>query len=248
MRNYLIIDGADSRDFGVYISGQGTFSAPARAYNMLTVPGRDGELIGPERRFQNIEVTYPAFIFSNFNSNIEAFRNFLLSRDGYVRIADSYHTDEFRLGVYRGPFTPDVVQTNDAGSFDIVFNCKPQRFLLSGEEITTIPIVNQEYTITNPTQFPSRPLIEMAPRPNSEAISTGNIVIGDTTLTMTNIPADVGLIIDCEMMDVYGTDGLNYNSHIALSGYDFPVFRPGTNGLTRYNVGVLSIKGRWFVV
>ena len=248
MRNYLIIDGADSRDYGVYISGQGTFAAPARAYNMLPVPGRDGDLIGPERRFQNIEVTYPAFVFTNFDANIKNFRNYLLSRDGYVRISDSYHTNEFRMGVYRGPFVPEVVRANDAGSFELSFNCKPQRYLASGEEVITIPIVDQEYTITNPTMFASRPLIQMAPRPNSEAITTGTITIGDSTITLSNIPADVGLTIDCEMMDVYGTDGLSYNSHVSLSGYDFPVLKPGANGLTRYFTGVLSIKGRWFVV
>lgn len=238
MRNYLIIDGADSRDYGVYISGQGTFSAPARAYNMLTVPGRDGDLIGPERRFQNIEVAYPAFIFSNFASNIEAFRNFLLSRDGYVRIEDSYHTDEFRMGVYLGPFTPDVIRTNDAGSFDIVFNCKPQRFLLSGE------MEESGATITNPTQFPSKPLIIIPAQ--SEAYS-GIIEVGTDTITLTNIPASTILYIDCEMMDCYGGNGENLNANVSFSGYDFPVLAPGENGFVSSIAGA-TIKGRWFVL
>lgn len=237
MRNYLTIDGADSRDYGVFISGQGTFGSPAKAYNMLTVPGRDGDLIGPERRLQNIEVTYPAFIYSNFETNLKNFRNFLLSRDGYVKISDTYHSGEYRMGVYRGPFTPDVLKTNNAGQFNIVFNCKPQRFLDSGDTAVS-------GDITNPTQFDSRPLIII---PAKNASYSGSIEIGSDTITLTDMPASTIAYIDCEMMDCYGENGENLNSCVTLSGYDFPVLHPGANGVDSDITGV-TIKGRWFIV
>lgn len=137
MRNWFTLDGVDSRDFGVYISGQGTFSAPGRDYNMIPVPGRNGDLVGPEKRFLNGTLTYPAFIYANFDANIEAFRNFLLSLVGYHDLVDSYHPDEIRKVLFKGPFEPNVQRRNDAGSFDITFDCKPQRFLASGNEVTT---------------------------------------------------------------------------------------------------------------
>ena len=137
MRNYFILDEVDSRDFGVYISGQGTFNASARDYNVIPVPGRNGDLIGPEKRFQNGMLTYPAFIYSNFKKNVEDFRNFLLSLVGYHDLVDSYHPDEIRKVLFRGPFETEVETKNDAGRFDIVFECKPQRFLASGNEVTT---------------------------------------------------------------------------------------------------------------
>ena len=138
MRNYLIINGVDSRDYGVYISGQGTFSAPERAYEFYSIPGRNGALIGNEKRLENIAVTYPAFIFGDdFSEKVANFRSFLLSNIGYQRIEDSYHPDEFRMGVYVGPFEPEVTQINDAGQFDITFNCKPQRYLKDGETTYT---------------------------------------------------------------------------------------------------------------
>ena len=43
MRNYFTLDGTDSRDFGVYISGRGTFNGPARNLDFISVPGRNGE-------------------------------------------------------------------------------------------------------------------------------------------------------------------------------------------------------------
>lgn len=153
MRNYLTFNGHDSRDYGVYISGQGTFSAPARAYEMLSVPGRNGDLVGYEKRLENIEVTYPCFIYSNFDQNLSNFRNMLLSTFGYVKLTDSYHTDEFRMALFQGPFDPEVTKKNDAGSFDLTFICKPQRFLNSGETVTTFDITNPAGAITDNTPY-----------------------------------------------------------------------------------------------
>lgn len=140
MRNYFILDGVDSRDYGVYISGQGTFSAPQKAYTFYNVPGRNGAILGNEHRLENIEVSYEAFIYTDFDNNIAKFRTFLLSLNGYVKLIDSYHPDEYRYAVYTGPFNPEVTKMNDAGSFVITFNCKPQRYLISGD--TTMSWVN----------------------------------------------------------------------------------------------------------
>ena len=187
MRNYFTLNGVDSRSFGVYISGQGTFSAPARDYNILSVPGRNGSLVGPEKRFQNGTLTYPAFIYSNFKQNIEDFRNFLLSLFGYHDLVDSYHPDEIRKVIYQGPFDPTVEAKNDAGKFDITFNCKPQRFLLTGETVTTL---TANGTITNPTRFDSQPLLRV--------YGTGTLGIGSQSVAITQ--ADSYTDIDCEIV------------------------------------------------
>ena len=133
MRNYFILNGVDSRDFGVYISGQGTFDAPQKSYTFYNVPGRDGALLSSDNRLENATLTYEAFIYKDFNENVANFRTFLLSLNGYAKLTDSYHPDEFRYAVYTGPFEPKVQSKNDAGSFKITFSCKPQRYLLSGE-------------------------------------------------------------------------------------------------------------------
>ena len=138
MRNYFTFDGIDSRTFGVYISGQGTFKAPARSYDAFEIPGRNGSLLGIESRLNNVELTYPAFIYQNFAENIAAFRAFLLSHKGYFKLKDSYHPDEFRIAYYQGPFEPDVTNANNAGSFNITFICKPQRYLDSGEQVVEL--------------------------------------------------------------------------------------------------------------
>ena len=233
MRNYFTLNGVDSRNYGVYISGQGTFSAPRREYNMIPIPGRNGNLVGSEKRFENLELTYPAFIYTNFDANIRDFRNFLLSLVGYHRLVDSYHPDEFRMVVYEGAFEPEVEKKNDAGGFDIEFNCKPQRYLISGETVTTLTASG---TITNPTRFGSQPLLRV--------YGTGQLGINTETVTISQ--ADVYTDIDCEMMDCFkGT--ANRNPFVTFSNYNFPVLASGVNTI---NLGAgitkVEITPRWW--
>lgn len=235
MRNYFVLNGRDSRDFGVYISGQGTFSSPARSYNMLPVPGRNGDIVGIETRFENAELTYPAFIYSNFKQNIENFRAFLNSIFGYVKLVDSYHPDEFRMVLYPGPFEPEVVAKNNAGQFEITFNCKPQRFLTTGDTVTTL---SASGTIENPTLFDAKPLLRV--------YGAGVLGINSDSITITS--ADGYTDIDCEMQDAFkGT--ANKNQYIQLSGYNFPVLAPGVNNIA-LGAGITSVEitPRWWTV
>ena len=131
-RNYFVLDGVDSRTFGVYISGQGTFSSPARPYEARPIPGRYGDILTGGKRLENGVLTYPAFIVRDLESNIRALRNFLLSRSGYVRLTDSYHPEEFRMAAFVEAIKPEMEPYNESGRFSLEFVCKPQRFLLAG--------------------------------------------------------------------------------------------------------------------
>lgn len=135
--NSLTFDGENSLDYGVYITGEAVYNAPERAVELISIPGRNGAIALDQGRFENIEVTYPAGTFGDdqpeFASKIRAFRNTLVSRFNYVKLTDSYHPDEYRLGLYKSGLTTTPVQRSKAGEFPIVFNCKPQRFLTSGE-------------------------------------------------------------------------------------------------------------------
>lgn len=235
MRNYFVLDDVDIRNFGVYISGQGTFSAPRREYNMIRVPGRNGDVVGNERRFENLELTYPAFIYTNFDTNIRNFRNFMLSLVGYHRLIDTYHPDEYRMVLYEGEFEPEVEKKNDAGAFEIVFNCKPQRFLLSGETITTL---TANGTITNPTLFNSQPLLRV--------YGTGELGVNGDTITITE--ANEYTDIDCEMMDCH--EGLiNRNPYVEFTSYNFPVFVPGENSIGLGDgITQVDITPRWWII
>ena len=155
----LIFDGIDSKNYGVYISGDAVFNAPERDVEMIAIPGRNGTFALDNGRFHNITVTYHAGLFgdteTDFAEAISNFRNMLCARKGYCRLTDDYNPDEYRMAVYKSGLEVDVASL-EAGQFDIVFECKPQRFLTSGETETAYA---SGATITNPTPFESHPLL-----------------------------------------------------------------------------------------
>ena len=136
--NKFNFDGVDSSKYGVYISGEATYNAPARRGEKVSIPGRNGDLIIDEGAYENIPVTYRSFIGTKhkeeFDARIEALRAELVARGTYRRLTDTYHPDEFRLGAYREGLEVEPTMHNRAGEFDVVFDCKPQRFLTAGEE------------------------------------------------------------------------------------------------------------------
>lgn len=219
MRNYLIMDGTDSRTFGLYTNGAGTFGAGAREVSTLQIPGRNGDLIVKADRLQNYDLTYSCFIARNFDANIAALRAFLHSKTSYFRLEDTYHPDEYRMAFYRGPFTPAVNQRLNAAKFDLTFNVKPQRFLKSGETRVTIAAG----TINNPTAFDAKPILRFY----------GNGTFRLNTLYYFTIAnnANTYMDIDCDMMEAY-TGTTNRNADLSSSGMDYPYLKPGANTLS----------------
>ena len=176
----LIFDGESSRNYGVYITGEAVYNAPDRDVEMISIPGRNGSFALDKGRFQNIEVSYPAGIFAeteaDFAQAISDFRNLLCSRSGYVRLTDDYNPNEYRMAIYKSGLEVEPAQLK-AGEFNIVFDCKPQRFLTSGE---TKRSVSSGSSITNPTLFPASPLME--------CIGHGNIYIDGVPIIVRSVP------------------------------------------------------------
>lgn len=182
----LVFDGVDSRDYGIYITGDAVFNSPERDVEMIEIPGRNGAYALDKGRFSNIEVSYPAGIFgdteADFRQGIRAFRNALASRKGYCRLEDEYNPDEYRMAVYRSGLEVTPAQLK-AGEFEITFDCQPQRFLKSGETAVTVASGG---TITNPTLFESHPLLQVWGYGdigiNDDTITIADDVIGDVIL------------------------------------------------------------------
>ena len=227
-----------SRTYGVYITGEAVYNAPERDIEMIAIPGRNGALAIDKGRFANISVTYPAGIFANTQSEfaqaVSNFRNFLCSKTSYVMLADDYNPDEFRLALYKSGLEVDMAQLR-AGQFEITFECKPQRFLTSGEiEVT----MGTGGTIVNPTQFDAKPLLTVG--------GTGRITINGSTITVTGNSSQV-IYIDCDIMEAYSVSGstvTNRNELISVNP-DFPILAPGSNSVTS-TASSLSITPRWW--
>lgn len=184
----LEFDGVSSRTYGVYITGEAVYNAPERDVEMITIPGRSGSFALDKGRFENIEVTYPAGIYAesqeDFAAALSDLRNMLCSRRGYCRLEDEYNPDEYRMAVYKSGLDVDPAAFQRAGEFEITFECKPQRWLKSGEAKQTIATSGD--TITNPTLFESGPLLEVEGYGtlefNGYEIEIENAVMGDVII------------------------------------------------------------------
>ena len=159
----IIFGGVDSSDYGIYINGEGTYNAPERDVELVNVPGRNGAIALDQGRYNNIKVTYPAMVLEadqeHFREKLSEFRNAILSQKGYQRLEDSYHPDEFRMGVYHdGLEVSDILTLARGGNFELTFDCKPQRWLSDGD----IPVpVSSGDVLQNPTVFDAGPLLEI---------------------------------------------------------------------------------------
>jgi phage-related protein len=234
--NSLTFDGINSLNYGIFVTGEAVFNAPERVVEMISVPGRNGAIAVDEGRFEKILVTYPAGCFASnmadYADKVSQFRNILASRYTYKRLTDTYHPDEFRLAVYEGGLEVETVEKLNAGQFELTFNCKPQRWLTSGE---TAAEFTADGTITNPSYLTALPLIR--------AYGTGKFSINDTEVQIT--AADVYTDIDCDIMECFKGNA-NKNGMVRLS--EFPVLLPGENTITLDGVTSIEITPRWFVL
>ena len=148
---YFTFDGESSRDYDVYLTGTGVFNAPQRAVDLLEIPGRNGNYALDQGRFNNITITYKAGIVdyseADFADKVSAVRNWLCSKVGYVRLSDDYNPDEYRMAVFKNGITVDHDDLR-TGEFDITFECKPQRWLTSGETPRTIGSWGETTTVS----------------------------------------------------------------------------------------------------
>ena len=230
--SYFTYDGVDSRTFSCYVFDRDTSGGTGPVYDQLTIPGKDGSVLISTKRRGNVNHTYQCVIYNNAMENLENLREFLLSRTGYKRLTDSFHTDEFYSACYMDSFSPVISRDRGLCKCLISFSRKPQRFLTSGETERTI---TSNTTIVNPTRFSSKPLLRVS--------GTGSLGIGGTTIGISYNPSY--LYIDCEIMECY-YNATSHNDKITLSTQEYPVLSPGSNGITLSGISQVRITPRWY--
>ena len=198
----LIFGSVDSSDYGIYVSGEGVYDAPERAVEFVDVPGRNGAIALDQGRYENIKVTYPAMVLEGdqeqFRERLSAFRNAILSQKGYQRLEDTYHPDEYRMGVYHsGLSVSDLLTLHKGGNFELTFNCKPQRWLTDGEY--PIPVYSGD-VIQNPTPFNAGPVLQIEGYGtiefNGYEIELDSALMGDVELVAKNSWGKAGVTLD----------------------------------------------------
>ncbi len=167
-----------SYELGVRVETFPEYEIPERNYEIISVSGRNGDILIDSGTFKNVPRTYQISVpaTDSFYQTVNSVAEWLHSANGYARLEDTYEPNYYRLAAYR---EPNMVRNlfNQAGQATISFDCKPQRFLKSGENSVTF---DANGSITNPTQFSSLPLISIQIAKNR----TGELQVGSYSFSI----------------------------------------------------------------
>ena len=239
---YFTYNGRSSAEFGLHIEKKDVFSAPSYDAEFISIPGRSGDIINPNRRFSNIKVTYTVFLMRKntaaLTSVLRDIKGWLYSEpDRYHELTDSYDAEYFRYGVISGALDIEE-QLNKVGSFTVTFNCKPFKYSFAGQQ--TIAEGSPRLIVTNPTAFDSKPyikiygngLIRLMVQPEGEGASLWTISEVDECIE-----------IDSELMSCYKGIVLKNDT---VMGDGFPMLKPGTNTISCVGaVTRIEVIPRW---
>ncbi|MCL2518015.1 MAG: hypothetical protein FWF15_05575 [Oscillospiraceae bacterium] len=150
-------NGTRSDQCGIVIKDKNAFNVPARDVTKQSIPGRNGDLIIDNGRYFNIDVVYKCTIV-NFEGNINNIKNWLPAYRGkYLILTDTYNPDVFRYASFSNAFNFANIKFG-TGEGDIVFNCKPFQYLLTGNQPVTL---TSSGNISNPTKYDALPRIKV---------------------------------------------------------------------------------------
>ena len=239
IRNNFKFNAVQSKSYNVFLSGSGIYDSPARAYEAIKIPGRSGDLLMPENRLDNVDIVYPCYIADDFDTNFNNFKSAMLAQIGYRKLEDTYDSTHYRQACFSGGLKPKMQRNLKAGTFNVTFNCKPQRWLKSGD--TAITVNTSGTTVTNPTRQKAKPILTIT--------GSGTVTIGGVTLTIALPTGTTRIIIDCETSEASHPTiaAINMNQYVTSSSINFPELSAGNNSIV-FASGVSSVEivPRWY--
>lgn len=241
MREKFSIGNVSSDNYGMVLTEILTWETPEINVKFEPIPGRNDTLTTWDGRLKNLEFSYFAYINKDFFAQYSRFRNAILSHIGYQKISDSTDPDHYRFGIVHQSIHGKPSERGASGTVEIRITCKPQRFLISGEQKISLSAPG---SLMNPTAFVSKPLIKVY------GTGTGELHAGGRTVRFTK-PIDQHVILDCEMLDAYRLDGSGApeNKNETIFAPEFPMLSPGTNQISwTGDISKVEIIPRWWTI
>jgi len=254
---YFTYDSLKSCDYGVWISGENTFVAPERDVEIIEVPGRNGTLSIDNGRWKNIQFVYPCFMSGDFLSGFQTFKSKLLTKKGYLKLEDTYHSGYYRMARVRAGIVPKPGAYNKSAHFEVAFDCWPQLYLTSGDNIQTI--VTSGSITGGPTDVGSTPALPeitvYLKNPTTYTAKTGSITVGTRTISFTSLPYLSGysdeVTINCEEKEIT-QETIMPGVPVSVASYftgDFPNLTQQTVSVSYTgDIRKLEIKPRWWTI
>lgn len=235
MTNQFIYNGKRSYDdMCLIITETPPFVIAERDVTYTAIPGRSGDLIEDNGRYNNITIPYTVAVLTNpfdLPLLVKKIAAWLGTAGGYFILSDTYDPNYFRYARYSGNLNiADLLLK--IGTAKLNFNCKPFKYSFDGQHTVTL---GSSGTLYNPEDFPSVPYMKLT--------GSGDIMlsIGSSYFAFSNV--DGYIEVDGEIMAAYKGAELQ-NDKISFSA--FPVLEPGMNKISASgNVSKIEIIPRW---
>lgn len=214
--NSFSLNRVDSKSFWIIMTEPPKIQIAERAVETVNIPGRSGDLILDMGRYKNVKITYKcALIVENANLRDAAVGalELLAPSAMYKRLENTYQPNVYRMARISSGITVDSI-VEQAGYFSVEFDCKPQRFLKSGEHATRLSASSKLY---NRQGFPALPRITVY------GTGAGELTVGGVTVRIKAMEGH--LILDSETQNAFrvADSGAIENQNANIYAPEFPV-------------------------
>ena len=227
------IDGIDARSVGIQLQKQIEFSEAVPVVEAQTIPGRNGDLIRETGSYENRSGSASCFCLQkDAEKAISSAGRFLMGKKGYRRLETSDDPDHYWLA--RVENSPQIsMRLRTLAPFDIGFDCKPQRFVKSGENAV---VFSHHGSLFNQYGQIALPFITLYGH-GAGRLTVGNCVVDVKTL-------DGTLYLDSELQNAYNNNG---NQNMNIDAPTFPTLPDGEIPIW-WNGGIerIEIIPRWW--
>ena len=227
------LDGIDAMSVGIRLQAPVEFSKAVPVIESQTIPGRNGNLIFETGSYENRVGTASCFCLQeDVERAISSAGQFLMGKNGYRRLETSDDPDHYWMA--RVENSPQVsMRLRALAPFDISFDCKPQRFVKSGENAV---VFTERGSLFNQYGQIALPLITLYGH------GAGTLTIGNCVVEVKEL--DEVLFLDSDTQNAYNDNG---NQNMKINAPIFPTLRDGENKIG-FSGGIerVEIVPRWW--
>ena len=227
------LDGIDSRSAGIQLQAPIEFSEAVPVVKAQTIPGRNGDLILETGSYENRSGSASCFCLQkDVEKAVSSAGRFLMGKKGYRRLETSDDPDHYWMA--RVENSPQIaMRLRTLAPFEIGFDCKPQRFVKSGENAV---VFTDNGSLFNQYGQIALPFITLYGQ------GAGRLTIGDCVVDVKAL--DGTLYLDSDTQNAYNDSG---NQNLNINAPVFPVFGDGEIHIA-FSGGIerVEIVPRWW--
>ena len=241
------LDGIDARSAGIQLQAPIEFSEAVPVVEAQTIPGRNGDLIWETGSYENRSGSASCFCLQkDVEKAISSAGRFLMGQKGYRRLETSDDPDHYWLA--RVENSPQIaMRLRTLAPFEIGFDCKPQRFLKSGEQSIDLSAIygnETHFSIYNQYGFESKPLIQIISNMTEEEPGSCYVSCNGRRCIVNRLINTI--FLDSDTQNAYNEQG---NQNMNISCKEFIVLEPGENDFAVFSAAgdiVVKIIPRWW--